>query len=63
MLSKEAIERYQQIYERQFGETVSFEQAKTQAEGLVSLVKLIIKSNLEHKYESGNQFGQSGQQN
>ena len=43
MLSKESIEEYQKIMKEQYGEEVSFEDAREQGENLVSFVELLIE--------------------
>jgi len=43
MLSNKAIKEYQEIYLKEFGKEISFEEAKVQAENFVNLIRLIIK--------------------
>ena len=43
MLSKESIEEYQKIMKEQYGEEVSFEEAREQGENLVRFVELLIE--------------------
>ena len=40
-MSNEAINEYQQIYKKNFGKTVSFEEARKQGERLIRLFQLI----------------------
>lgn len=43
MLSSEAIKEYQDIYLKEFGEEILFEEAKIQAENFINLMRLITK--------------------
>ena len=43
MLGKESIEEYQKIMKEQYGEEVSFEEAREQGENLVRFVELLIE--------------------
>ena len=43
MLSKESIEEYQKIMKEQYGEEVSFEEAREQGENLVRFFELLIE--------------------
>lgn len=43
MLSNKAIKEYQEIYLKEFGEEIPFEEAKIQAENFISLIRLITK--------------------
>lgn len=42
-LSQEAIDKYKQIYKKNFGEEISDEQAREEGESLISLFKVIYR--------------------
>jgi len=42
-LSKEAIEEFKEIYQREFGETISDEKAQELGQNLISLFKIIYR--------------------
>jgi hypothetical protein len=42
-LSKEAIDKYKQIYKKNFGEEISDEEAREQGESLISLFRVIYR--------------------
>jgi len=57
-LSKEAIEEFKEIYEREFGETISDEKAQELGQNLVSLFKIIYRPIPENKEEKNNKDDQ-----
>jgi flagellin-specific chaperone FliS len=42
-LSKEAIEEFKEIYEREFGKTITDEEAQEMGQNLISLFKIIYR--------------------
>lgn len=48
MLSKDAIKEFQEIYTKEYGEEISFEEAQEKGERLVRLYKVIYKPKDNH---------------
>ena len=53
MLTKESIEKYQEIFMKNYGYEISFEEAREQGENLVRYFELLLKADRQGKDKSG----------
>lgn len=56
MLSKEAVKEFQEIYFKEYGEALAFEEAATRAEGFLRFFKAIVKPSTKGSHNGSTSY-------
>lgn len=51
MLTEKAVMEYQELYKQTYGKKISYEIAADQAERLISLVRIVLQPNKQHRLD------------